>query len=147
MNSDQRGGDRRDIQSIEPGVDEGAARSTKAASPESLSDAGLGSRASARTTDAEHRDGAGGIRRAVWLAVGLALAVIAIVVLAFLVPTAPALAWIGIALQVALAALLVVSALALPAGGYRASRFAWITGFQAAAVVVVLVLILVVALV
>lgn len=136
-----------DIQSVEPGVDEGAARTTKAAGGQTLRDAGLGSRDVAPRSDAEHREGRGGIRRGLWLAIGLVIAVIAIVVLAFLVPTAPALAWIGIALQVALATMLVVSALVLPAGRYRASRFVWITGFQAAAAVVVLVLILIVAVV
>jgi len=147
MNGEKHGDIGGDIQSVEPGVDAGAARSTKAAGGETLRDAGLGSRDATRGSDAEHRDGRGGIRRGLWLVIGLAIAVIAIVALALLVPTAPALAWIGIALQVALAAMLVVSAVVLPAGGYRTSRFVWITGFQAAAAVVVLLLILIVAVV
>lgn len=62
-------------------------------------------------------------------------------------PTAPVLAWIGVAVQVALAATLVVSGLVLPAGGHRASRFVWITGLPAVVAVIVLALILIVALI
>jgi len=80
-------------------------------------------------------------RRARGIPIGLAVAVIAVIVLAFLVPHCAG------AVQVALAATLVVSGLVLPAGGYRASRFVWITGLPAVVAVIVLALILIVALI
>lgn len=129
----------RGIQRIEPGVDPESARTSKVAGDAALAAAGLPS--GTETVEAPHHSG----RRGLWLLIGAGIAVIAIVVFAILVPQAPALAWIGIALQVALVAMLAVSAFALRAGPYRQSRFAWITGFQGLSAVVLLVLIAVVA--
>lgn len=134
--------ERPDIHRIQPGVDDESARTSKLAGDGMRADENLSADAAAGAPGAA--DAARGARRGLWVAVGAAIAVIAVVVFALLVPLTPALAWIGIAVQVALVIMLVVSAFALPPGGYRGSRFAWIVGFQAAAAVALLLLILIV---
>jgi hypothetical protein len=126
------------IQNIEPGVDPAAARSSKVAGDDALAAAGLVSPGESGR-DQKRRG------RGLWLAVGAGIGIIAIVVFILCLPLAPALAWIGIALQVALFAALAASAFAFAPGRYRASRFAWLTGFMGVSAVVILLIILVVA--
>lgn len=133
--------ERPDIHRIQPGVDDESARTSKLAGDGSSADELASPGASSAPAAASSGRGS---RRGLWVTIGLAIAVIAIVVFALLVPLAPALAWIGVAVQVALGAMLVVSAFVLPPGGYRGSRFAWIVGFQGVAAVVLLLLILLV---
>ncbi|ANG84868.1 hypothetical protein [Microbacterium aurantiacum] len=80
-----------------------------------------------------------------WLIAGALLAIIAIVTFAFLVPIAPAPAWIGIALQGALLVALVVTSVVLPAGRARGVNSAVIMGGMAVSALVLLLIILAIA--
>ncbi|MFJ6654385.1 hypothetical protein ACIQLJ_16465 [Microbacterium sp. NPDC091313] len=103
-------------QRYEPGVDAAHARDSRAAGP-AASDGDPGSsgeRPGGRAAALADRAGSR------WALVPAAIVgVVAIVLFAFAVPVAPALAWIAIALEVALFAVLVASAAGLRSGRYR----------------------------
>lgn len=103
-------------QQYEPGVDPAHARASRVAGP--ASNQGDPGRREDRRPDpvAPVADRAGS--RAA-LIPALVVGVIAIVLFAFAIPVAPAIAWIGIALEVALGALIVANAFALREGRYR----------------------------
>jgi hypothetical protein len=104
------------VQRYEPGVDAAHARDSRAAGP-AASDGDPGSvdeRPGGRGAALADRAGS----RWALLPAGI-VGVVAIVLFAFAVPVAPAVAWIAIALEVALFAVLVVSAAGLRAGRYR----------------------------
>lgn len=103
-------------QRYEPGVDAAHARDSRAAGP-AASDGDPGSAQ-------ERPDGRGGALAdragSRWAVLPAAIVgVVAVVLFAFAVPVAPALAWIAIALEVALFAVLVASAAGLRAGRCR----------------------------
>ncbi len=100
----------------EPGVDPAHARDSRAAGPAAR-------RNDPRSPDDRPRDPAGRLAEKTGsrglLLLAAIVGVIAVVMFAIAIPVAPAIAWIGIALEVALLALLTVSALALRGGHYR----------------------------
>ena len=103
-------------QQYEPGVDPSHARDSRAAGP-AANDGDPGSsddRPDDRIDRVAQKTGSR------WAVLPAAIvAVVAIVLFAFAVPVAPAVAWIGIALEVALSAVLAVSAGLLRGGRYR----------------------------
>jgi hypothetical protein len=103
-------------QDYEPGVDPAHARDSRAVGPDA-SDGDPGSakdRPENRMDRVAHRTGS----RA-GIVVGGVVGLVAVVLFAFAVPVAPAIAWIGIALEVALFAVLAVSGGMLREGRYR----------------------------
>lgn len=84
--------------------------------------------------------GASGATR--WLVPAGILGAIAIVLFAFSIPIVPALAWIGIALQIALFASMCAAAALAAAGRYRSFLFAWLMLGMAVSALVLLLTIL-----
>ncbi|MGP3534581.1 hypothetical protein ACTU3I_07285 [Microbacterium sp. RD1] len=104
-------------QEYEPGVDPAHARGSRAAGP-AASDGDPGSpddRPDDRLGRVADKTGGSMVR----IVIGGVIGLIAVVLFAFAVPVAPAVAWIGIALEVALFAVLAVSAGVLRSGRYR----------------------------
>lgn len=123
----------------EPGVDPAHARDSRVAGP-AASDGDPGSHA-----DAGDDRGSPVARKAggrIALIVAGIVGVVAIVLFAVAVPVAPAIAWIGIALEVALLAALAVSAVVLREGRYRRTSILVITIAMMVAAVLFAVLLL-----
>lgn len=80
-----------------------------------------------------------------WLIPSGILGVVAVVLFALAIPIAPAVAWIGIALQVGLYVAMCVTAGVVGPGRYRSFTFAWLTIAMAASALVLLIVILVIA--
>ncbi len=80
-----------------------------------------------------------------WLIPSGIMGVVAVVLFALAIPIAPAVAWIGIALQVGLFVAMCVTAGVVGPGRYRSFTFAWLTIAMAASALVLLIVILVIA--
>jgi hypothetical protein len=130
-------------QEFEPGVDPAHARDSKAVGPDA-SDGDPGSpqdRPEGRADGVARKTGS-------WagVLVGGIVGLIAVVLFAIAVPVAPAVAWIGIALEVALFAVLAVSAGMLRDGRYRRLSITVLTAGMVTVAVVFAVLLLIIGL-
>lgn len=80
-----------------------------------------------------------------WLIPAGIMGAVAVVLFALAIPIAPAVAWVGVALQVGLYVAMCVTAGVVGPGRYRSFTFAWLTIAMAASALVLLIVILVIA--